>query len=1324
MFIENKGQFHIHQSDEPVLYAYDGGPNTIFFTKKGVNFSFLKTWSQPKDRTKLPDKFTTIEDWKKHEAEQHRMLYESDAINMTWENANPNVEIIAYEPTTDYYSYSKEDKNRNVSNINYINAYKKIIYKNIYPNIDVEYVFHPEDGIKYSLILHPGADISKVKMTYSVTPQISGNGDVHIPTKFGDIIDHAPLTFYSNNNLSYIGTYFIQNGNTISFKLNNYDSKKTVIIDPWTQSPTLPNSNGVWECERDGAGNVYIIGGCMPMKLLKYNATGTLQWTYVTPYDTANNWLGTFVTDLAGNSFVTSGSIAALQKINPSGGLVWSSPAPLFNTDEYWNIAFNCDQTRMIIGGTTGSMVQLMGAIFDVNTSNGSINSTQVVGYGNMFGIPPIIEEVRSITSCRNSRYYFLTLDTIGSIDDDFSACGSNSPIIFRENSGYSLGYKCENYRPNNGNSGIMAIRANRYFVYTQNGTNVQKRSLVDGSILAAAAIPGGLSVSSLGRNQVGNSGIDIDSCGNVYVGSGNAIIKYDANLNLITSIATTYKVSDVCVTNGGNVIFCGTTGTNSNTNRIGTLQYANMSACLPMTLFCCDANVCPAGPFCDNGAPVALTATTPGGTWGGPGVSAGGVFDPAAAGIGTHTITYTLSCGTGAVDITVNGCASLSVCAETNGNISVSGGYGPYTWYEWQAAGTTPITNQAECQSCGYTWMPFMNECMNGVIPVTDCNSPAGWSTIGTGSSITPTANYPIRVVDAYGNEYTINSFGLLTACSACPTLTITSSNIVNVCGSATNGSFSVTTNGGSGPYDYTLMLGSTTIATFTGVTGSQSFTGLGAGTYTLNVLDANSCPGTITVTISSSANLTPTITGPTSICAGSNAMLNAGSGYTSYLWSTNETTQTIIVASSGTYSVTVSDGSCSGSTSVTITQSASINPTITGQLTICPGTSTILDAGSGYNGYQWSSGGSTQTISVNSSGTYSVTVSDANGCSGSTSVDVIVIATLPVTASADPQTVCPGNPVTLTATGGGTYLWNTTPPTYDSVFIVHPLTTTTYVVTVAYNGCEGTASVTVMIDSSLVVVTSTTNAGCAHNDGTAMVVVSTTGYTFVWNTDPPQYTQTATGLAEGTYSVTVGFNGCSGIGTATVFKEPGPEAAFAIHPQNPILDDSPVYFFDQSLGNIVHWYWNFGDSTDATGDPVSHIYSDTGSYLITLIVTDADGCVDTVQKTIYINPMFTVWIPNSFTPNDDNTVDAAENEVFKPVGVGWDTKNYFMSIYDRWGREIFYTEDVNEGWNGTYFNDYDCSKGVQGVYIYLIRIADLSGIKHTYKGIVILVQ
>ncbi len=1316
VFTENKGQFDGRDKlpDSKILFAVDQTSVQVFFTKQGLTYR-LDTKIKNKDR-------------KKGDITKPKRLVISDFVHMAWEGANPNPEIIAEQLSPDYQTYSMLSKDRkSYYDIRDIKGFKKIIYKDLYPSIDVEYTFHPESGIKYALVLHPGADITKVRMKFTSDSSIfiDNNGDLKIATIYGDIIEHAPVSFYAENKNPIPSKFQIQN-NEVGFLLNNYDNTQKVIVDPWVQTPNLANSKGVWELDKDAAGNIYMIGGDMPMKLQKYNSSGTLQWTYTTPWDTANNWLGTLTTDQNGNSYITSGSSAAIQKINSAGAMVWSANGGAM--DEYWMIAFNCDQTKLIVGGTRLDPLNMSnshGVIFDINTNNGSVMSLVNVAKSRtytMIGLP-VTEpnEVRALSSSRDAKYYFLTLDSVGAINQNMTLCSTNGPV-FKHITDYNFSYKCENYRPNNGNAGIRSIRANNNFVYTQNGSTIQKRSLNDGSVITSATIPGGIStsVSMTSFFQPGNSGIAVDDCGNVYVGSGDRVIKYDANLTLLSQTNLPFAVFDVVVAPGGNVVVCGATGNSSSTNRTGYLQSINMSACAPFALICCNTTICPAGPFCPTDPAFQLICETPGGTWSGPGVNPStGVFNPATAGPGTHTITYTLPCGSSSITITVNACVPLTVCQELNGTMTVSGGTGPYNWQQYTSGSTFPITNQAECQSCGYTWNALMGMCLNGMMPVTDCTMPAGWSTFSTGTTATPPGTWPIRVIDANGDSAIITSLASLPACSACPTLTVTSSNIVNVCGSATNGSFSVSTSGGTGPYDYTLLLGSNTVATFTDVAGAQNFTGLGAATYTVNVLDANNCPGTITVTIISVANLTPVISGPTTICAGSSAILDAGSGYISYLWSTNATTQTISVAASGTYSVTVSNGSCSGSASITVTQASSITPSITGQTTICPGATTVLDAGAGYASYLWSNGGSSQTITVTAGGVYSVTVSDANNCTGTTSATVTVLSTPPVTASANPQTICPGNPVTLTATGGQSYLWNTTPPSYDSVFVVHPTTTTTYVVTATYNGCSATASVTVTIDASLSVSATSTDAGCAHNDGTATADVTGPGYTFVWNTVPPQYTQTATGLAAGTYTVTVGYNGCSGEATVTVFKESGPEAAFYTLPETIFLDEGPVLFFDESIGNITDWDWTFGDSTTATGNPTNHQYADTGTYLITLIVTDADGCVDTAQGNIYVNPLFTVWIPNTFTPNDD-----ARNEFFKPIGVGWDTKNYFMAIYDRWGRELFYTKDVNEGWDGTYCNKYDYSKGVQGVYVYLIQVSDLKGKKYHYKGIITLIQ
>ncbi|MFI5141896.1 MAG: T9SS type A sorting domain-containing protein, partial [Bacteroidia bacterium] len=663
VFIENKGQFILPPASaikEGVNYVYDEGTTKIFFTPKGIVYSFKEKQAKRNEEDEHEEKFKNEKEFSEKERKEKTVSYKTDVISMEWEGANEHALVVSENKSPEYFSYSFNEEGT-LKNINHINAYKKITYKNVYPNIDVEYIFHPIVGIKYSFILHPGADASLIKMNYTNKVKLNNKGEIQISTKFNDIIEHAPQTFYANNKSLTVASKFIKTGKTISFQIADYDKSKALIIDPWVQTPTLASSNCVWECEKDGAGNVYIIGGDHPMKLLKYNATGTLQWTFVTAYDTASNeWLGTLATDLAGNSYVTCGSSAAITKVNAAGTQLYNVAGN--SVDEYWDIAFNCDQSKLVVGGTRLiglPSIKGSGVIFEIDTANGNVTNMKTVGHVTPggFGINNP-DEVRSITASHNSRYYYLTLDSIGAIDQNFSSCTA-SGTLFKTNSHYALGYKCENYRPQNGNAGIKAIKASKKILYTQNGKMIHKRSLTSGAILDSALIPAGISTTSGGLSQVGNSGLDIDSCGNIYVGSGNAVVKYDANLNQLASTLLPFAVYDVAVSYGGNVIVSGGTGTSSTVSRTGYVQSINMSACNPFTLQCCDATICPAGPFCTTDSSVTLSPIIPGGTWGGTNVNASGVFNPKTTAVGTYIIKYTLPCGSDSIQINVNSCTT-----------------------------------------------------------------------------------------------------------------------------------------------------------------------------------------------------------------------------------------------------------------------------------------------------------------------------------------------------------------------------------------------------------------------------------------------------------------------------------------------------------------------------------------------------------------------------------------------------------------------------------------------------------------------------------------
>ncbi len=156
--------------------------------------------------------------------------------------------------------------------------------------------------------------------------------------------------------------------------------------------------------------------------------------------------------------------------------------------------------------------------------------------------------------------------------------------------------------------------------------------------------------------------------------------------------------------------------------------------------------------------------------------------------------------------------------------------------------------------------------------------------------------------------------------------------------------------------------------------------------------------------------------ITGATSFCASGNTVLNAGSGYASYLWSNGATTQQITASTGGTYIVTVSVGpGCTGSAQAVVTSVAYPQPTVQSNIpSICSGSTATLNAGSGYGAYLWSNGKTTQSIDVTQPGTFTVTVTNASGCSGTASFTLSTTApAAPVITGAMP--ICPGQNLTL---------------------------------------------------------------------------------------------------------------------------------------------------------------------------------------------------------------------------------------------------------------------------------------------------------------------
>ncbi|MFN5325043.1 MAG: T9SS type A sorting domain-containing protein, partial [Bacteroidota bacterium] len=219
----------------------------------------------------------------------------------------------------------------------------------------------------------------------------------------------------------------------------------------------------------------------------------------------------------------------------------------------------------------------IVGAIMNIDNANGSITNTSVVSFGSI-GAPPKIQEVSSLCSAPNGNFYFLTLDTVGSTNNQLSAIG------FKIQTSYNFDY----YIPGYGfgtKQPISATRANGSALYTHNGQTLHKRNLLTGAVLATTSIPGGIinTNPNSGTKTQGNGGLDLDNCGNVYVGSGNGVYKFDSSLNLIASASTSGAVYDVDVAANGEVAASG----------VNFVASVNLSACSPI-LFCTSISVQP----------------------------------------------------------------------------------------------------------------------------------------------------------------------------------------------------------------------------------------------------------------------------------------------------------------------------------------------------------------------------------------------------------------------------------------------------------------------------------------------------------------------------------------------------------------------------------------------------------------------------------------------------------------------------------------------------------------------------------------------------------
>lgn len=730
------------------------------------------------------------------------------------------------------------------------------------------------------------------------------------------------------------------------------------------------------------------------------------------------------------------------------------------------------------------------------------------------------------------------------------------------------------------------------------------------------------------------------------------------------------------------------------------------------------------------------------------------------AAPLQTTTYTVQVSDATGCTNnataivtvgsnLTINAStADPSICPGEQTTLSVSGASN-YTWSPADGLNTTTGSTVTAAPGTSTTYTATGTDA-NGCsatstvsidvlpLPVITINPSA--PTICTGQSASLTAsgantyswlpntaiNNPalatVTVNPTTNTTYTITGTSA-EGCIAQQTVNVTVVNLPSISVSPNNPfvcSGAAATMSASGADTYTWAPNTALNSTAgTTVTASPTIT----TTYTVVGTLTSGCTASTTVVVNLGNNPTVTVNPSTStLCDGSNINITAF-GAATYSWSpantlNNALSATVVANPTANTTYTVIGTAANGCTSSATTEVSLVMPVQVAASAsasiICPGNIVTLTA-QNVNQYSWLPAGGTgqftdaYAVTPQQSTTYTVTGTDANGCTSSATLSLQVLNPPQITASNNNTLICEGDFTTLTAGGAQSYTW--TPFTSLSAgtgasVTANPTATITYTVNgVDANGCSASATVVVNIDPLPVAAFSVDpESGCdpllvnfTNN--------STNALSYSWVFDNGQFAQSENALTVytiGTFYPRLIATNTAGCSDTALFSTgitvyPPPVADFSSSPDTGVLmkyTEALVTFTNLSQGAETY-LWNFGDGNSSNLDNPEHQYLSQGNYFVSLLAISAQGCTADITKGPYeVEGMPPVFVPNTFTPNGDGA-----NDVLRVFAIG--LKEFDLRIYDRWGTLVFASRDINTTWDGT----YNGRRLNSGVYIYQLQ-------------------
>ena len=456
---------------------------------------------------------------------------------------------------------------------------------------------------------------------------------------------------------------------------------------------------------------------------------------------------------------------------------------------------------------------------------------------------------------------------------------------------------------------------------------------------------------------------------------------------------------------------------------------------------------------------------------------------------------------------------------------------------------------------------------------------------------NVNSTGTYIVTVTDADGCTATDSK-----------AITIFISPIVTITGASTKCS--------NGPEQLCVPAGFSSYAWSNSAT-TNCITPVSSTTFSVTVTDANSCTASSSHAITVHAAPSITVTGPSFACAGTNPQFCVAAGFSSYSWSSAETVNCINPASTGTYTATVTDGfGCTGSSSKAISIFPLPTPTITGPPSVCEGSSAQLCVAVGYSSYSWSNGAINNCITVDTNGVYTVIVTDANSCTGSTN-STLTLDARPTSTISGPDSSCNNVAVQLCApAGNSSYLWSNN----NSNSCITTATSGTYSVTVTgTNGCTSSSSFALIVFPPFAMSISGPTTAC--RSANPQLCATAGNYTYQWSNGAT--TACIFPTVSGTYSVVAtNQNGCSRSASKglTVYAS---------------LNASVIGPSSACTGSVIplcgpngssSYVWSTGQTTECIN------VNGNGNYTVT--ISDVHGCTASASQTVTFSSSFLVDI------------------------------------------------------------------------------------------------